>query len=141
VTTPAAGGTATTVARRPANYGDSPALDALYDKCKAGNYKACDDLYVEADNGTAYQRFGDTCGNRNSPAGFCVDIYGGGGGGGSGGNAELDALASSCEAGNMAACDELYTKSPSGSNYEQYALTCGGRNEPSMGLCTEIWPG
>jgi hypothetical protein len=136
VTTPTAPpGSPTTVAtRRPARYGDSPALDALYDRCKAADYAACDRLYRQSDAGTEYQRYGDTCGNRNTPGRYCTEIYG------SGGDTELDALAQRCQAGDMAACDRLYAESPAGSEYEEYGLTCGGRNEPSLGLCTDLYP-
>ena len=46
-------------------------------------------------------------------------------------DAALDALWSSCAAGSGAACDELFDRSPIGSQYEQFALTCGGRT-PQM---------
>ncbi|MGY1619483.1 hypothetical protein ACI797_22300 [Geodermatophilus sp. SYSU D00691] len=39
----------------------------------------------------------------------------------------LDERAQACHDGTMHACDELYARSPSGSAYEQYGLTCGGR--------------
>jgi len=42
----------------------------------------------------------------------------------------LDAYAERCHDGVMDACDELYTLSDPGSDYEYYALTCGGRVEP-----------
>jgi hypothetical protein len=42
---------------------------------------------------------------------------------------ELDALWDGCAGGDMAACDELYRQSPSDSEYEEFADTCGGRTE------------
>jgi hypothetical protein len=39
----------------------------------------------------------------------------------------LDRLWSRCAAGDGSACDELFTQSPIGSEYEAFALTCGGR--------------
>lgn len=39
----------------------------------------------------------------------------------------LDALWDGCAAGDAAACGELYLSSPLGSEYEAFALTCGGR--------------
>jgi hypothetical protein len=56
-------------------YGDDDELDALYDDCEAGDYQACDDLYNQSPSGSAYEDFGDTCGERNEPQGFCVDVY------------------------------------------------------------------
>jgi hypothetical protein len=40
---------------------------------------------------------------------------------------QLDALWSRCAAGSGAACDELFDRAPIGSEYERFALTCGGR--------------
>lgn len=65
-------------------YGSDPALDELYDKCADGDYQACDDLYNESPSGSEYEDFADSCGDRNEPAGYCVDIYGDGGGDSSG---------------------------------------------------------
>ena len=44
---------------------------------------------------------------------------------------QLDALYDGCAAGDAVACDELYVQSPSGSEYEQFAGTCGNRFEYS----------
>lgn len=41
----------------------------------------------------------------------------------------LDRLWDACEDGDMLACDELYEESPWGSQYEEFADTCGGRTE------------
>ena len=46
------------------NYGDDPTLDAMWDACEAGDGAACDDLYFSSPFGSAYESFGDTCGNR-----------------------------------------------------------------------------
>lgn len=56
-------------------YGSDEELDALYDDCKAGDYQACDDLYNQSPSGSEYEDFADTCGDRNEPSGYCVDIY------------------------------------------------------------------
>jgi hypothetical protein len=61
-------------------YGSDPELDALYDDCKDGDYQACDDLYNQSPSGSEYEDFADTCGDRNEPSGYCVDIYEDGGG-------------------------------------------------------------
>lgn len=44
-----------------------------------------------------------------------------------GDDAELDALWVACGAGDAEACDELFFTSDSGSDYESFGLTCGGR--------------
>lgn len=54
------------------SYGDDPALDSLYDGCEAGDMQACDDLYLESPFGSEYEAFGDSCGDRREPAGFCA---------------------------------------------------------------------
>lgn len=61
-------------------YGSDPELDALYDACADGDYEACDDLYNQSPSGSEYEEFGDTCGDRNEPSGYCVDLYGEDGG-------------------------------------------------------------
>lgn len=60
-------------------YGSDSALDALYDSCADGEYDACDDLYLQSPSGSEYEDFGDTCGDRNEPQGYCVDLYENGG--------------------------------------------------------------
>ena len=44
---------------------------------------------------------------------------------------ELDALYDACAGGDAAACDDLYLNSAAGSDYEQFAGTCGNRFEYS----------
>ncbi|CAM3725033.1 DUF4190 domain-containing protein [Isoptericola cucumis] len=46
-----------------------------------------------------------------------------------GDDATLDGLYDSCEGGDDLACDELYWESAPGSEYEDFALTCGGRGD------------
>jgi len=129
------------------SYGDDPVLDALYDKCQAGDFQACDDLYMQSGFGTEYETFGDTCGDRNEPQGYCVDVYADGGETGSvdgtgamsyGDDPQLDALYDKCQAGDFQACDDLYTRSDFGSEYETFGDTCGDRNEP-QGYCVDVY--
>jgi S1-C subfamily serine protease len=56
-------------------YGDHPMLDELWDLCEAGDYQSCDDLWYLSPVGSDYERFGDTCGDRNRPSGWCTEIY------------------------------------------------------------------
>ena len=44
-----------------------------------------------------------------------------------GDDATLDALYDQCAAGSGQACDDLFNRSPVGSDYEAFAITCGGR--------------
>jgi hypothetical protein len=55
--------------------GVDPYLDQLWAECEAGDFQSCDDLYSESPSGSEYEEFGDTCGTRNVPSGWCVDIY------------------------------------------------------------------
>lgn len=52
----------------------------------------------------------------------------------------LDALWDECEAGDMVACDDLWWGSPSDSEYEAFADTCGWRNEPGAWCSDEYTP-
>jgi hypothetical protein len=52
-------------------YGDNPELDALWDRCEAGDGQACDDLFLDSESGSEYEQFGDTCGRRTSGDTFC----------------------------------------------------------------------
>jgi hypothetical protein len=46
----------------PETYGDDPELDALWDDCAAGDYAACDTLWIESPFGSDYESFAETCG-------------------------------------------------------------------------------
>ncbi len=48
----------------------------------------------------------------------------------------LDRLWQACEDGSGAACDELFDRSPVGSDYEAFGLSCGGR--PDVLHCAEL---
>ena len=52
-------------------------------------------------------------------------------------DAALDALWARCAAGDGAGCDQLFDKAPVGSEYERFALTCGGRT-PQM-TCAAVY--
>lgn len=64
------------VPRDSGTYGDNPYLDDLWDACAAGDMFACDALFLDSPYNSEYERFGDTCGQRNEPAGWCVVIHG-----------------------------------------------------------------
>lgn len=56
-------------------YGDHELLDLLWDECEDGHFLSCDDLWWMAPPDTDYERFGDTCGDRNPPGSWCTEIY------------------------------------------------------------------
>ena len=49
---------------QPDGLGDDAAFDAAARDCFDGDMQACDDLYLEADAGSDYERYGDTCAGR-----------------------------------------------------------------------------
>lgn len=51
-------------------------LAELRSDCEAGDMQACDDLYLESAFGSDDEAFGDSCGGRNEPGGWCVDLHG-----------------------------------------------------------------
>jgi hypothetical protein len=55
-----------------------------------------------------------------------------------GDNAVLDALWDACQAGAMASCDELYSTSEIGSEYETFGATCGQQAPDSSGGTCDI---
>lgn len=119
-------------------------LDALWEACAEGDFASCDDLFLEAPSGSSYEDFGDSCGNRNEPAGYCENIYGPSPEGSStstgsyGSDSYLDLLWDLCEAGDFASCDDLYIEAPRNSEYEYFGDSCGFRNEPA-GYCESIY--
>ncbi|MGY1601118.1 hypothetical protein [Geodermatophilus sp. SYSU D00815] len=51
----------------------------------------------------------------------------------------LDGYAQRCHDGTLSACDELFGLAPSGSAYEQYGMTCGGRVKAyDVSSCTDL---
>jgi len=58
--------------------GDVASLDALWDGCASGTGEwaaDCDLLYSLAPFGSDYEAFGDSCGRRNEPSGWCEELY------------------------------------------------------------------
>ena len=56
-----------------------------------------------------------------------------------GSDPELDALHAACADGAGEACDRLFDEAPLGSEYEDFALSCGGRTAELR--CAERYPG
>ena len=135
----------------PEDLGDDPDLDALAQSCFEGDLVACDHLFLQSPVDSDYEAYGDTCGGRQEPGtgGYCgletdagpteppsgepVPPEG------LGTDPALDALAQSCYAGDMEACDDLYGSAESGSAYHVYGDTCGGRQPENTGrFCTAL---
>jgi hypothetical protein len=51
----------------------------------------------------------------------------------------LDALHQACADGSGGACDELFDQAPLGSEYEEFALSCGGRTSEMR--CADVYGG
>lgn len=51
---------------------------------------------------------------------------------------DLDALYNACAAGDGSACDQLFDEAPPGSEYEEFAGTCGGRTKELV--CADVYP-
>jgi hypothetical protein len=59
--------------------GDVAELDALWIWCASGSgdwTMACDVLFQVAPVDSDYEAFGDSCGDRNEPSGWCEELYG-----------------------------------------------------------------
>ncbi len=122
-------------------FGSDPFLDDLYLDCEAGDFQACDDLYFQAPIGSAYEEFGDTCGNRQAIGTgiVCTEAFGDGSIDGLG-DPSLDSLQLQCATGDFAACDDLYFQAPIGSAYEEFGDTCGGLQPVGTNtLCTDAF--
>ena len=115
-------------------YGEDRTLDALWDECAAGDTWKCRVLYVDAPYGSEYAEWGDTCGD-TVRAGSCWSA----GAGTYGSEPNLDALWDSCAAGDMSECDALYSYSPWGTEYEEFARSCGDTKADSYGFCDSPW--
>jgi len=100
-------------------------MDDLRSDCAVGNMAVCDDLYRESRPGSDDEEFGDTCGGRTAGGTYCAGLDPTRGTYGT--DADLDTLWDACDAGDGAACDDLYWQAPIGSGFEQFATTFGLR--------------
>jgi hypothetical protein len=126
---------------RPNEYGQSVGLDYRWDACAEGELEACDDLFWAAPPASDYLAFGNTCGERS------VESFGDCGpeeywhtGSGYGDSPRLDAQWDGCTAGDLSACDILFSLSltlpTSLTDYAGFGNTCG--NRLSEGLWDEF---
>jgi hypothetical protein len=133
---------------------ESAEFDALGASCQEGDMGACDALWVTTPVGSVAEAYGGSCGGRLDELvnGGCGEEFEGEwdlpdaqAPGDLGSDSDLDELVDECESGDMFACDDLYGDSDSGSDYEAYAITCGGRlpsaaiDELSGGSCDRFY--
>jgi len=119
-----------------------PALTALYDECGAGDMAACDQLWFEADFGTEYYEFANTCGGTADKAyGTCESGSSSVSGESYGDDPVLDELYDKCGDGDLEACDELYFEADYDTDYYNFGVTCGDTASPSFGSCQYESPG
>ena len=59
-------------------YGSVGVLDDAADACFGGDFETCDQLYIQADPGTGYRDYGDSCAGRQAVGTgvLCVDAFG-----------------------------------------------------------------
>lgn len=93
-------------------------IETLHEACAAADWIACDVLFLVAGPDVDARRFGDTCGERMEPDGWCAEVRGDA--------PDLGDLRSRCGAGDMFACDALYAYAPIGSPDEAFGFMCGG---------------
>ena len=108
--------------------------------CTDGNFADCDELYYSSEVDSEAEAFGASCGGRTDGAGrrsrarrrmAARNRYPSR----SATTRTLDGLWTRCEAGDGGACDQLFAESPSGSDYENFGLTCGNRTDGSQDSC------
>ncbi len=108
----------------PRTLGDSSELDGLWRSCEAGDFEACDLLFIVSPVGSDYEAFGGGCGDRDADVTLpCVVVLGSG--------PDLAGWEQRCDAGDFGACDLLFSLSAVGSDEERFGATCGNRNEAS----------
>ncbi|MBA3289219.1 MAG: hypothetical protein H0U21_14590 [Acidimicrobiia bacterium] len=63
--------------RTPDGLGDDDELDALARRCYEGDMRSCDRLWEDAEQGTEYLDYGDTCAGRQPAAtqAYCVNTF------------------------------------------------------------------
>lgn len=98
--------------------GNDVVLAALQSSCEAGDMVMCDLLYMSTPLGSELEAYGDSCGGRNEPAGWCAEVYDV--------DIDLDDLVGDCIGGDMLACDMAYMYSDIGSQEEAVGGSCGG---------------
>lgn len=134
--------------------GTDAELDELWLECSDGDGASCDLMYQISPVGSDYEAYGWTCGGItvfddcadaakldteffDDLGNFDLDQVANPDDPPPGDDAALDALWVECSAEVAASCDQLFVESPSGSDYEAFGWTCGGRT-PSES-CTALF--
>lgn len=105
-------------------------ISALLAACKQGDMPACDGLQAEAAYGSSEYDAAETCGGHYPDGwGSCVDRKAGA--------ATLQGLVTSCQGGDMQACDDLGWEADYGSAEYDVAETCGGHYPDGYGSCVD----
>src|SRR5262249_36595110 len=58
-----------------AALGGDAVMGPLARACHDGDMVSCDELYFAAPDGSPYEAYGDSCGQRTTVDGYCVDLY------------------------------------------------------------------
>lgn len=106
----------------PDDHGDNIELDLYWDWCAAGDGVSCDVLWFSSPSDTAYEAFGETCGQRSDNA-SCPALLGTDSPGES---PYLDRALQSCLDGYASSCEDLEFYTDSG-EYHRLGQTCGDR--------------
>lgn len=106
-------------------------IDALRVECEAGDMSACDVLFLSAPARSVHADFGETCGGRNSPGGWCVNLHEM--------EVDLDELRDLCTGGNAFACDLLFLYAPIDSPDRATGSSCGGRGRSAPSCVLDYW--
>lgn len=124
-------------------YGEDADLDALWDACASGDMLRCRMLGMRAPANSEYVVFASTCGDtqhadtRYGPGVSCWSQSGDT----RGTDPSLDALAASCEQGDMAECVNLYLYSEWNTEYSEFGASCGGIHHRSNTVwCEDFYP-
>jgi len=109
-------------------YGDDPALDALYDDCGARGEAACDLLYLLSGQGSDYATYGESCGGTIDLGGdWCSGVQVDAEGFAIPDSEGFLAIREACAVGDAVSCDLVYGLSAFGSDDETFGFTCGER--------------
>lgn len=134
-TTASTAGSTTTTSSSSTSSGSARVTDAEFDEmqtsCAEGAMRDCDALWLLSPVDSDYEAFGASCGERDTAdehhgtchddfpeePGLPIELSDG----------ALERLRRSCENEYWLYCDQLYWRTPIGSDLEAVAMSCGGR--------------
>jgi TIR domain len=105
------------------SYGDHDYLDELWDACDGADRDSCTELGEISHDDTEYAAFATVCGTLidSGASDGCSTIIAAQN---IGDSTYMDDLATRCDGGDSASCQDLYLLSPEGSEYETFAQGC-----------------